>query len=133
MNPYELKTKKFHEIFDIKIDEDFSVELLQLRKNLLTEEMKELIAEIDAGITELNENGQVSKQTKMNMLKEMADVQCAMSGTSVTFGLPADKAFDRMMESHMTKLDENGKPIHREDGKVLKGSNYKEAVLDDLV
>ncbi len=133
MNPYEEKTKVFHEAFDIKVDADFSVELLELRKNLLTEEMKELIQEIDISISEINEKGCLNKETKMNLLKEMADVQCALSGTAVTFGFPVDKAFDRVMESNMSKLDENGKPIHRADGKVLKGPNYKSAFLEDLV
>jgi predicted HAD superfamily Cof-like phosphohydrolase len=32
--------------------------------------------------------------------------------------------FDEIQRSNMSKLDENGKPIYREDGKVLKGANY---------
>lgn len=133
MSSYEDKVRKFHEAFDIKIDSGFSVWALEQRKALLVEETKELIAEIDAGITEIQKQGEVSKQTKMNLLKEMADVQCALSGTTVMFNLPSAEVFSRVMESHMTKLDENGKPIQREDGKILKGPNYKEPELDDLV
>lgn len=43
------------------------------------------------------------------------------------------EAFRRVHASNMSKLGEDGKPIHREDGKVLKGPNYKPPVMDDLV
>lgn len=42
-------------------------------------------------------------------------------------------AFYRVHESNMSKLGEDGKPIKREDGKILKGPNYKEPVIDDLI
>lgn len=42
------------------------------------------------------------------------------------------QAFVRVVESNMSKLGEDGKPIRREDGKVLKGPNYKEPDLTDL-
>lgn len=44
-----------------------------------------------------------------------------------------DEAFRRVHESNMSKLDDDGKPIRREDGKVLKSHNYKPPVLTDLV
>ncbi len=43
------------------------------------------------------------------------------------------ETFDRVHASNMSKLGEDGKPIRREDGKALKGPNYKPPVLDDLV
>ena len=42
-------------------------------------------------------------------------------------------AFARVHQSNMSKLDDDGKPMKRKDGKVLKGPNYKPPVLDDLV
>lgn len=42
-------------------------------------------------------------------------------------------AFNRVHESNMSKLDDNGRPIRREDGKILKGPNYKAPDLSDLV
>ena len=39
----------------------------------------------------------------------------------------------RVFESNMSKLGDDGKPIYREDGKVLKGPNYKKPTLDDLI
>lgn len=50
--------------------------------------------------------------------------------------LPEDvraEAYRRVHESNMSKLGEDGKPIRRSDGKVLKGPNYAPPVLDDLV
>lgn len=43
------------------------------------------------------------------------------------------EAFRRVHVSNMSKLGSDGKPVYREDGKVLKGPNYKPPVLDDLV
>ena len=43
-----------------------------------------------------------------------------------------DEAMDRVHKSNMSKLDEDGNPIYREDGKVLKGPNYKPPDLSDL-
>lgn len=43
------------------------------------------------------------------------------------------EAVDRVHASNMSKLGEDGKPIRREDGKILKGPNYKEPDLSDLV
>ena len=37
---------------------------------------------------------------------------------------PQDEVFDEIHRSNMSKLDENGNPIYREDGKVVKGLNY---------
>ena len=43
-----------------------------------------------------------------------------------------DEALDRVHQSNLSKLDEEGNPIYREDGKVLKGPNYKPPTLEDL-
>ena len=52
---------------------------------------------------------------------------------AVAFGLPLEVAFNRVHASNMSKLDDDGKPIYREDGKVMKGPNYKPPHLKDLV
>ena len=48
-------------------------------------------------------------------------------------GWDLDEAMNRVHLSNMSKLDEEGKPILREDGKVLKGPNYTPPNLEDLV
>lgn len=73
------------------------------------------------------------KAAKAALLKELCDLQYVLSGFVVTFGLPFDEAFKRVHESNMSKLGPYGKPVYREDGKVLKGPNYKKPDLSDLV
>jgi len=97
-----------------------------------------------------------------NLLKEVTDLVYVMDGYVITNGEPdddaavitkevnaavqwveslglifditaAEEAFRRVHASNMSKLDDNGKPIRRADGKILKGPNYKPPVLSDLV
>ena len=106
---------------------------LAFRYKLLFEEFNELKEEVAAAIADLNINGKVSVRTKERMLKEMADLQYVLSGMAVAFDLPLQVAFVRVHKSNMSKLGEDGKPIYREDGKVLKGPNYVPVDLEDLV
>ena len=66
-------------------------------------------------------------------LKELADLVYVCYQYSENMGWDLDEALNRVHESNMSKLDEDGKPIYREDGKVLKGPNYKPPNLQDLV
>jgi hypothetical protein len=49
------------------------------------------------------------------------------------FGLDLDEAMKRIFESNMSKLGDDGKPLRREGGKVLKGPNCQPPDLSDLV
>jgi predicted HAD superfamily Cof-like phosphohydrolase len=131
MNDYEAKVKAFHEATHSAINAPFSAELLALRGKLIAEEVKELQQEIDKGIAELAQGG-VSRETRLNLMKEMADVQYVLSGMAVTFGLPADTVFSRVHESNLSKLGEDGRPVLRADGKIMKGPRYHPPVLEDL-
>jgi len=133
MNLYEEKVRDFQVSLGVDVDSELSVDLLKLRKRLLHEEVEELNDEIDNCIEEISNNGIVKKESKSKLFKEMADVQYVLSGMAVTFGIPMDKIFERVHESNISKLDDEGKPIKREDGKVLKGPNYHLPNLDDLV
>ena len=66
--------------------------------------------------------------------KELADIAYTLLGTIVSHGLQDEfeHIFDAVHESNMSKLDENGKPIYREDGKILKSSRYHEPDLSFL-
>ena len=65
-------------------------------------------------------------------LKELADLVyvCYQYAENMSWFL--DEALDRVHKSNMSKLGEDGKPIYREYGKVLKGPNYKLLTLTDL-
>ena len=66
-------------------------------------------------------------------LKELADLVyvCYQMAASQEWDL--DEAMRRIHISNLSKLDEDGKPIYRADGKVLKGENYAPPILDDLI
>ena len=65
-------------------------------------------------------------------LKELADLVYVCYQYAANMGWFLDEALDRVHESNMSKLDKDGKPIYRDDGKVLKGPNYKPPDLSDL-
>lgn len=66
-------------------------------------------------------------------LKELADLVYVTYGYANVRGWNLDEAVRRVHASNMSKLGDDGKPIYREDGKVLKGPNYKKPDLGDLV
>lgn len=108
-------------------------ELLEFRFGLITEEVKELGEEIAWAMADVQMQGELSGKVKARMLKELADVQYVISGLAETLGLPLEEAFIRVHNSNMSKLDDDGKPIKNDVGKVLKGPNYRPPHLDDLV
>ena len=71
--------------------------------------------------------------TDVDLLKELADLVYVTYGYAATFGWDLDEAVMRIHTSNMSKLDDDGKPIRREDGKILKSNNYKPPILKDLV
>ena len=72
-------------------------------------------------------------KNKANILKELADLVYVCYQYAANLGWDLDEAMHRVHESNMSKLGENGKPIYRDDGKVLKGPNYAPPTLEDLV
>jgi len=56
----------------------------------------------------------------------LGDMLYILCGTIIEHGMQhkIEEVFEEIQRSNMSKLDENGKPIYREDGKVLKGPNY---------
>ena len=88
-----------------------------LRIRLILEEVDELIEA-------------VIKDDRENMLKEACDLLYVVYGLCDVLQLPADKGFERVHDSNMSKVTP---PIYREDGKLLKGPMYVEPYLGDLV
>lgn len=132
MDKYETLVQKFHQAMEMDINAPYSEHLLELRQKLINEEVSELNVEINSLIKELKQNGHSSKETTLRMFKELADLQYVLSGMVVALGIPMEEVFDRVHNSNMSKLV-NGKPLKREDGKVLKGPNYKKPDLSDLL
>ena len=70
---------------------------------------------------------------KSDCLKELADLVYVCYQYAENMGWFLDEALDRVHKSNMSKLGEDGKPVYREDGKVLKGPNYEPPTLTDLI
>ncbi|MGN0914394.1 MAG: hypothetical protein ACI4OW_05830 [Alphaproteobacteria bacterium] len=132
MDNYEKQVLECHQAMELDVASPYSVPLLRLREKLLTEELDELKVEIHTLMEELQTTGKTNPQTKARMYKELADLQYVLSGMVVALGIPMEEVFKRVHQSNMSKLV-NGKVLKREDGKFLKGPNYKPPVLDDLV
>ena len=109
-----------------KIMNTNSLETRIRQRNLITEEFKEFL-EADGLLFRNN------PEFPQNCLKELADLVYVCYQYAANMGWDLDEAMFRVHQSNMSKLDEEGKPIYREDGKVLKGPNYKPPNLADLV
>ena len=125
--------EEFHKAFGHPVDEVMTVDGMELRRSLIVEEFTELMAEISRVSIALARGRKPKLEVRENLLKELCDLQYVISGRAVAFGLPLQVAFNRVHASNMSKLGEDGKPIYREDGKVLKGPNYEPPDLKDLV
>lgn len=125
MTNYE-KVREFHRAFGSELDQKISGRLVDLRLNLIEEEWYELTQEF----YEPQDYMLKDKVDKTKVAKELADLLYVVYGTAATFGIDIDRVFDEVHKSNMSKLGEDGKPVYREDGKVLKGPNYQPPKLD---
>ena len=66
-----------------------------------------------------------NEEYRAQLCKEWADLQYVVSQAAVFFKIPAGAAFNRVHDSNMTKVGEEGKIIFREDGKILKPDTYR--------
>ncbi len=109
--------KEFHTVYKLGFNELPTSAITESKKTLRYELMKE-------------ENEEYYEAVKNNDLIEIADalgdMMYILCGTIIEHGLQEkiEAVFDEIQRSNMSKLDENGKPIYREDGKVMKGPNY---------
>ena len=104
------------------IDPDDEI-VQDLQLTLIKEEFTELME------AHLNED---TEEDKVNTLKELADLVFVCYQYAIARNWNLDTAMKRVFESNMSKFVD-GKPLRREDGKILKGPNYKPPFLDDLV
>ncbi|PZD79598.1 nucleoside triphosphate pyrophosphohydrolase family protein [Mesonia sp. K7] len=109
--------KAFHQAFGLGIKETPTANLGESKNLLRFNLMKE-------------ENEEYLEAANNNDLTEVADALGDMlyilCGTIIEHGMQhkIEEVFEEIQQSNMSKLGEDGKPIYREDGKVLKGPNY---------
>jgi predicted HAD superfamily Cof-like phosphohydrolase len=111
------KVKEFHIVFKLPhreepyaaIDED----VVRLRHRLMAEENDEYL---DACL----------KGDLVEIADALGDKLYILCGTLISHGLQykIEEVFDEIHRSNMSKLDDNGQPIYREDGKIMKSENY---------
>lgn len=101
--------------------------LWNMQKRLIVEEANEFLQIAD----ELMEDPE-NNQKREELLKELCDVVFVCYQFAATYNMDLDTAMTRVFQSNMSKLDDNGMPIYREDGKVLKGPNYQPPSLEYL-
>ena len=117
------QAKEFRSKYNLKNSTDRQTRAVQHR--IIVEEFKEF----------LEAEGMLYMKTldhQEHALKELADLVYVCYQYAENMHWFLDEALNRVHESNMSKLDEDGKPIYREDGKVLKGPNYKPPDLSDL-
>jgi predicted HAD superfamily Cof-like phosphohydrolase len=109
--------KEFHTAFEIGYSESPKSDLGEtknlLRYNLMKEENEEYLEA-------------VQNNDLIEIADALGDMLYILCGTIIEHGLQhkIEAVFDEIQRSNMSKLDHDGKPIYREDGKVMKGPNY---------
>ncbi len=106
---------------EVKDKPAFSTDKInKLRIDLIKEELEEL--------TEAIKNNDL-----LEVADALTDILYVTYGAGHAFGIDLDKCFQEVQNSNMSKLDENGKPIYNESGKVMKGPNYFKPDLSKFV
>ena len=106
---------------EVKDKPAFSTDKInKLRIDLIKEELEEL--------TEAMKNNDL-----LEVADALTDILYVTYGAGHAFGIDLDKCFDEVQNSNMSKLDENGKPIYNELGKVMKGPKYFKPDLSKFV
>jgi len=97
---------------EVKNEPSFSTNKInELRVSLIQEELDEL-------------KEAMQNKDLLEVADALTDLLYVTYGAGHAFGINLDKCFDEVQNSNMSKLDENGKPIYNEFGKVMKGPDY---------
>ena len=120
------QVEQFHKVFGVHIEHEPTAripkELADMRFALMEEELEEYQIAC--------QNGDI-----VEVADALTDMLYVVLGTIITHGLQdiAVELFDEVHRSNMSKLDENGDPIYREDGKVLKSPAFSPPDLEPII
>ena len=106
------------EVLYIPTTPDFNLSALRL--DLIDEEVQEL-------------RDGLAKKSMLEIADALTDILYVVYGAGHAFGIDLDDCFHEVHSSNMTKLGADGRPLYREDGKVMKGPNYREPDLTAFV
>ena len=106
---------------EVKTKPSFSSDKInKLRIDLIKEELDEL-------------QEAMKKNDLLEVADALTDILYVTYGAGHAFGIDLDKCFDKVQNSNMSKLGENGETIYNESGKVMKGPNYFKPDLSKFV
>ena len=117
------KVRTFMKTFgqEVKNKPSFSTDKInKLRLDLIKEELDELKEAMD-------------NKDLLEVADALTDILYVTYGAGHAFGINLDQCFEEVQNSNMSKLDENGKPIYNNAGKVMKGPNYFKPNLSKFV
>ena len=117
------KVKTFMKTFgqEVKEKSSFSSDKInELRFNLIKEELEELRIAIDT-------------KNLVEVADALTDILYVTYGAGHAFGINLDKCFNEVQQSNMSKLDDHGKPIYNDSGKVMKGPKYFKPDLNKFI
>lgn len=118
--------KEFHTAFGLGVSQEMKADLGEqkylLRYNLMKEENEEYLEAV--------QNNDI-----VEIADALGDMLYILCGTILEHGLQhkIEAVFDEIQRSNMSKLGSDGKPIYREDGKVLKGPNYFKPNFEEIL
>lgn len=130
LDPLMFDATEFRQRFQLQ--DGLSPQSLRLQATLIAEEAKEVaeaVKDLDERVGHLNDH----RARRAHLLKELGDLVYVCYQMAAAFGWDLTEACTRIHNSNLSKLGEDGQPIRREDGKILKGPNYYEPDLRDLV
>ena len=106
---------------EVKNKPSFSTDKInKLRIDLIKEELEELIEAMN-------------NKDLLEVADALTDILYVTYGAGHAFGIDLDKCFDEVQNSNMSKLDDNGKAIYNDAGKIMKGPNYFKPDLSKFV
>lgn len=116
--------REWHEAFDLPVENAPKIpeQRAQMRLDILEEEVAELRAAVETG-------------DLVEVLDALCDIQYVLDGTFLEFGVHQLKqeAMAEVHTSNMSKLGAAGRPVLRDDGKVLKGPGFRPPDLARLL
>ena len=118
--------KIFHEVYNLSYKDspiaDIGIDKINLRYKLMEEENQEYF--------EAAKNNDI-----VEVADALGDMLYILCGTIIEHGMQdkIEEIFDEIQKSNMSKLGEDGKPIYRNDGKVMKGPNYFKPNISEIL
>ena len=117
------KVKTFMTTYGQEVKESASFpdeNIIKLRLKLIKEELEEL-------------EQALNDKNLLEVADALTDILYVTYGAGHSFGINLDACFEEGQRSNMSKLDEDGKPIYNEYGKVMKGSNFSKPNLKQFI